>query len=76
MSGANQQRLLDLLKLPREERSEIAEALLESLDKREAEPGCEEAWAEEIVRRIERDAPGVAADQVFAEGRARLGADE
>lgn len=64
-------RLEDLLKLTREERSEIAELLLESLeDGSDTQPT--EAWAAEIMTRIERNAPGVSAEQVFAEGRARL----
>ncbi len=66
-------RLEELLKLSREERSQLAEALLESLADDAAEPGAEGAWAEEIVRRIERGAPGVPSDRVFSEGRARLG---
>ena len=66
-------RLEELLKLSREERSQLAEALLESLADDAAEPGAEGEWAEEIVRRIERDAPGIPADDVFFEGRARLG---
>ena len=66
-------RLEELLKLSREERSQLAEALLESLADDAPEPGAERAWADEIVRRIERDAPGISAESVFSEGRARLG---
>lgn len=58
--------------MSREERSELAEALLESLEDDEPSADLVEAWAEEIVRRIERNAPGIPAEQVFAEGRARL----
>lgn len=67
-----------LLRLPAAERAAAADELWSSLDDNdEADQGDaalvhEKAWAEEIVRRIERNAPGVPADQVFAEGRARL----
>lgn len=64
--------LEELLKLPAEERSAVAEALLESLEPDQADPDAADAWAAEIERRIERNAPGIPADQVFAEGRARL----
>jgi hypothetical protein len=68
-----QKHLAELLKLSREERSELAEALLESLEDAEPPPSdVVEVWAEEIVRRIERNAPGIPAEQVFAEGRVRL----
>ena len=30
------------------------------------------AWANEIERRVEENGPGIPADAVFAEGRARL----
>jgi putative addiction module component (TIGR02574 family) len=62
----------ELLKLTREERSAAAEALLASLEDEDAEPGADQAWAEEIQRRVAENAPGIPADQVFAEGRARL----
>ena len=73
-TASTRQRLQELLGLPRDERSEIAEALLESLDGEQPEDDEEltEAWAAEIMRRIERNAPGIAAEQVFADGRARL----
>jgi putative addiction module component (TIGR02574 family) len=61
-----------LLRLSPEERSQIAEALLESLDEGEQDADAIQAWAEEIVKRVERNAPGIPAEQVFAEGRARL----
>ena len=70
-----QKRLEELLKLSREERSELAEALLESLDETAANEQVTEAWAAEIIRRISRNEPGIPAEQVFAEGRARLKAD-
>ncbi len=61
-----------MLKLPPEERSAAAEALLLSLEQDAEEPGVEAAWAEEIERRIAENAPGIPAETVFAEGRARL----
>jgi hypothetical protein len=63
----------ELLKLPREERSEIAEALLESLEDDNRDADSVEDWAAEIMERIERNEPGVAAETVFADGRDRLG---
>ena len=68
----SREHLEELLKLPPDERSAAAEALLESLEQDEADPDVEEAWAIEIERRIERNAPGIPAEDVFAEGRARL----
>ena len=64
----------ELLKLPPDERSEAAEALLASL---EEDPEADEApvaaaWATEIERRVAENAPGIPAETVFAEGRARL----
>lgn len=63
----------ELLKLPPDERSEATEVLLRSL---EQEPevnavAVAAAWAAEIERRIDENAPGIPAT-VFAEGRARL----
>ena len=68
----SREHLEELLKLPPDERSAAAEALLESLEQDEADPDVEEAWAIESERRIERNAPGIPAEDVFAEGRARL----
>lgn len=65
----------ELLRLPREERSEIAEALLESLEEEDPDTDSVEAWAAEIMGRIERNEPGVPVETVFAEGRDRLGRD-
>ena len=62
----------ELLKLSAEERSRAAEILLESLDANEPDPGLERAWAEEIQRRVAENAPGIPAEQVFAELRARF----
>lgn len=63
----------ELLKLTADERSAAAEALLLSLeDEPDDDPAeVEKAWATEIERRIEENAPGIPAEIVFAEGRAR-----
>ena len=60
------------MKLPADERSEAAEALLLSLEDENDEAGVEQEWAEEIERCIAESAPGIPAATVFAEGRARL----
>ncbi|MBA3455179.1 MAG: addiction module protein [Deltaproteobacteria bacterium] len=75
MVGATKKHVDELLKLPAEQRSEAAEALLLSL---EQEPESDDQaavaadWAREIERRVEENAPGVQAETVFTEGRARL----
>lgn len=74
MVGSAKKHLDELLKLPADERSAVAEALLVSL---EAEPEedlaeVEAAWAAEIERRIEENSPGIPAETVFAEIRDRL----
>lgn len=74
MAGPAKKHVEELLKLPRDERSEAAEALLRSLEEEpeEDEAEVEAAWAAEIERRIEENAPGIPAETVFAEIRARL----
>ncbi|HET7502697.1 MAG TPA: addiction module protein [Kofleriaceae bacterium] len=64
----------ELLKLPPHERSEAAELLLRSLEQEpeEDEVVVAAAWAAEIERRIGENEPGIPAETVFAEGRARL----
>jgi hypothetical protein len=75
MVGPAKKHVDELLKLPREERSEAAELLLRSL---EEDPEADDdaavaaAWASEIERRVDENATGVPAETVFAEGRARL----
>ena len=58
------------------ERAELAFSLIESLDG-PADPDAEEAWAEEIERRVAQIERGevqlVPGDQVFANLRRRLG---
>lgn len=63
----------ELLKLPPEDRSEAAEALLVSLEQDdEDQESVEIAWATEIERRVAENVAGIPADTVLAEGRARL----
>ena len=63
-------------KLPEHERAELALSLIESLDG-PADPDVEEAWAQEIerrVRQVERgEAELIPAEEVFARIRRRLG---
>jgi hypothetical protein len=74
MAGLAKKYLEELLKLPADERSDAAEALLVSLEDEPAEDPAEveAAWAAEIERRIEENAPGIPADTVLAEIRGRL----
>lgn len=61
------------LALPAQERARLAERLLASLDE---DSEIEQAWAEEVRRRLEQFRAGeiaaVAAEDVFAEARRRL----
>jgi hypothetical protein len=75
MVGPARKAVEELLKLSPDERSEAAELLLRSIeDEAETEDEAEvaAAWASEIERRAEEDAPGVPAATVFGEGQARL----
>lgn len=74
MVGPTKKHVDELLKLPPDERSEAAEVLLRSLEQEpeEDEAAVAAAWAVEIERRIEENAPGIPAETVLAEGRARL----
>ena len=62
--------------LPEQERAELALSLIESLDG-PADPDVEEAWAQEIERRVRQVEKGEAelipAEEVFARIRRRLG---
>lgn len=62
--------------LPEQERAELALSLIESLDG-PADPDGEEAWAQEIERRVRQVEKGEAllipAEEVFARIRRRLG---
>ena len=61
----------ELLKLAPDARSDVAEALLISLEDG-VDQDAEAAWLDEIQRRIGDPAPGIPAAVVFAEGRDRL----
>jgi len=62
--------------LPEHERAELALSLMESLDG-PADPDVEEAWLQEIERRVRQFEKGeatlVPAEEVFARVRRRLG---
>jgi len=62
------------LALPPEARAALAGSLLESLEEHPAEEGVEEAWAEEIKRRIEEIDSGKVQMIPFEEVRRRLAA--
>src|SRR5262249_10524781 len=75
--GAEARRILqEALHLPDEERAEVAATLLESLDG-PADPGAEQAWREEIARRLEQVRRGEAVlvpwEDVKRQLRARSG---
>jgi hypothetical protein len=75
MVGPAKKHVDELLKLPPDERSEAAEALLLSLEQEpetDDEAAIAAAWAKEIEKRVEEDEPGIPAETVFAEARARL----
>jgi putative addiction module component (TIGR02574 family) len=63
--------LEEALGLPPEERADIAAGLLDSLDGHEDE-GVEEAWAEEIARRMQEVESGAVKTIPWAEARRRL----
>lgn len=71
MSNEAQQILRDALKLPLEERADVAAELLASLDEPEDE-GVEEAWALEVERRARRVLAGESTGTDWAEVHARL----
>jgi len=66
------EQLNKLLKLSAEARSDVAEALLVSLESEDCDPDAASAWAAEIERRVKSNARGIPAEQVFAELRARF----
>ena len=75
MVGPAKKHVDELLKLSSDERSEAAELLLKSLeDEAEAEDpeAVGAAWATEIESRVNTNEPGVPAETVFSEARARL----
>ena len=71
MSTKGQRLLEEALALPPGERADLAATLLESLDEGEDE-GLEEAWAEEIKRRMEDVESGRVKTIPWSEARRRL----
>jgi len=73
MSATIEQLTHEALTLPETERARLAQTLLQSLEP--AEEGVEQAWAIEVVRRLERVREGTAqgrpAEEVFRDIRAR-----
>lgn len=68
----DREQLLNLaLELPPEQRAELAGRLIESLDPL-PEEDVEEAWSEEIRRRLESLHSGTATTISFAESRRRV----
>lgn len=71
-----EEHLAELLKLAPDERLEVANALLDSLDDESAAADWENAWAAELTRRLEGLQSGerrtISADEVFAEARERF----
>jgi putative addiction module component (TIGR02574 family) len=68
VSEAVAQIVAQLSTLSQQERAELAHAVLRSLEPEE--PGAEEAWDQELARRVARirtgEVTGIPADQVFA----------
>jgi putative addiction module component (TIGR02574 family) len=66
----------EILKLPADERQELADELYESLDDEPVDPAWERAWSDEIARRVQEIADGkvqlVDADDMHAELRDEL----
>ena len=71
MSGRPLKVLEEALALPPEERADLAATLLDSLDEQEDE-GVEQAWAEEIERRIKEVESGHVQMIPWSEARRRL----
>jgi putative addiction module component (TIGR02574 family) len=65
--------LADVLRLPPEERSALAAALIDSLETAE-EPAISQAWRTELLKRREDLREGRVKGQPWTEVRARLGA--
>ncbi len=72
MAQTKEQHLDALLGLPPHERSIAAEKLLVSLEDSPVADSVQEAWLDELARRVDANADGISAETVFAEGRTRL----
>lgn len=73
MNGRVDHLLEDVLRLPAEERSAVAAALIDSLETAE-EPALSSAWRSELLRRRDDLRTGRVQSQPWLEARARLGA--
>jgi putative addiction module component (TIGR02574 family) len=71
MKDAHQHLIEQVLRLPVDERAEIASEILASLDG-EAESGVEAAWAVEIERRAERVLSGESQGEDWEDVRQRI----
>lgn len=67
--------LNDALRLPENDRAELAARLLESLDEADSDEGIDEAWAQEIERRCAALDSGEAITSDWKEFRARIERD-
>ncbi|HEY3357631.1 MAG TPA: addiction module protein [Polyangia bacterium] len=64
------------LKLPAKDRAALAGQLLRSLEDAAEEPDVEEAWAEEIGRRVTELDTGAAQTVSWSQAREIIGSDE
>jgi putative addiction module component (TIGR02574 family) len=71
MSPTGQRLLEEALALPAQERADLAGTLLESLDQGEDE-AVEDAWSEEIERRVEDVESGKVKTVPWSEARSRI----
>lgn len=71
MNARTDQLLNELLALPSDERTEVAIALLESLETEDT-PGVSDAWREEIRRRKAEIASGKAKFSPWSEVKSRI----
>ena len=71
MSTKAKKILEEALALPPDERADVAATILESLDEPEDE-GVEQAWAEEIQRRIQEVESGAVKTISWSEARGRI----
>lgn len=71
MSGKGQKVLQEALKLPPDERADLAATLIDSLDEREEE-AVNEAWALEVQRRVREVETGAVKTVPWSEARKRI----
>ncbi|MHB8873261.1 MAG: addiction module protein [Myxococcaceae bacterium] len=75
MAPERESLLSEVLRLPSKDRAAIAAALLRSLDEEDEQRSVEEAWAEEIRRRLAELDAGTAETVSVAEARRLITAD-